>query len=85
MLGVFLGYVNFGFKAVVYSVIGAGVSILSASAYISNPVYGIVFGLASAILQFFFLFVNSKLKVKIGPLDPHAYIFVGQGFLGIFF
>lgn len=70
---------------VLYSVIGAGVAILSASAYISNPVYGIVFGLSSSLFQFLFLFVNTKLKKRIGPLDPHAYVFVGQGFLGIFY
>lgn len=85
LLAIFLGYAKYGFKAVVYSVLGAGVAILSSSAYISNPVYAIVFGLTSAICQFFFLYVNSRLKVLIGPMDPHAYVFVGQGFLGVFF
>jgi hypothetical protein len=85
ILGVVLASFQFGFNMVIYSVIGAGVAVLSASAYISNPVYGIVFGLAAAIFQFVFLFINSFLKVRLGPLDPHAYVFIGQGFLGIFF
>jgi len=85
LLGIFLGNFRFGFKTVIYSLIGAGVAVLSSSAYISNPVYGIVFGLWSGIFQFLFLFVNSKLKARFGPYDPHAYVFIGQGFLGIFF
>ncbi len=62
LLAVFLGYVSYGFKLVIYSIIGAGVSVLSSSAYISNPVYAIVFGLSSAIAQFLFMFINSRLK-----------------------
>ena len=85
LFGVFWGYVRFGFRSVVLSMLGAGVAILSSTAYISNPVYAIVFGLSSAIAQFLFLFINSKLKVRIGPLDPNAYVFIGQGFLGLFF
>lgn len=85
LFGVFSGYALFGFKSVVYSTLGAGVAILSASAYISNPVYAIVFGLASGLLQCLFIAVNSKLKVRVCPIDPHAYVFVGQGFLGIFY
>lgn len=85
LVGIFLGYTKFGFKSVVYSVLGAGVAILSASAYISNPVYAIVFGIASGLFQFMFIAINSKLKARVGPIDPHAYVFVGQGFLGIFY
>lgn len=85
VMGIFLGAFAYGFRMVVYGIVGAGVAMLSASAYVSNPVYGIVFGIGSALLQFFFLFVNTKLKKRVGPLDPHAYIFVGQGFLGIFY
>lgn len=85
LLAIFLAYFKYGFKLVIYSIIGAGVSVLSSSAYISNPVYAIVFGLASAIAQALFMFINSKLKERFGALDPHAFVFVGQGFLGIFF
>lgn len=62
LLSIFLGYFYDGFKLVIYSVIGAGVSVLSSSAYISNPVYGIVFGLVSALAQYSFLYVNSRIK-----------------------
>jgi len=62
LLSIFLGYVRYGFKMVTYSVIGAGVATLSSSAYISNPVYAIVFGLSSAIAQIVFLSVNTRLK-----------------------
>lgn len=84
LLGIIFGAFRFGFKMFIYSLIGGGVAVLSASAYISNPVYAILFGLAAGLFQFFFLFVHSKLKVRFGPLDPHAYVFIGQGFLGIF-
>lgn len=85
LFGVIAGYFRFGFKMVIYSMIGGGVSMLSASAYISNPVYAILFGLIAGFFQFFFLLINTKLKSIFGPFDPHAYIFIGQGFLGIFF
>lgn len=70
---------------VVYSVLGAGVAVLSSTAYISNPVYAIVFGLVSTIFQCLFMVIHEKLSMKFGPLDPHAYVFIGQGFLGIFY
>ena len=69
----------------IYSVLGAGVAVLSSTAYISNPVYAIVFGLASTIFQYLFMVIHEKLSKKFGPLDPHAYFFIGQGFLGIFY
>ena len=49
VLSIFVGYFRFGFKLVIYSIIGAGVAVLSSTAYISNPVYAIVFGLTSAL------------------------------------
>lgn len=70
---------------VIYSILGAGVAILSSTAYISNPVYAILFGLVSTLFQYLFLKINEKLTKKVGPLDPHAFVFIGQGFLGIFY
>lgn len=85
LLGAFLGYFNFGFDMFRYSIIGAGAAILSSSAYISNPVYAVVFGLFSAICQYFFLLLNRRIKHSYGPIDPHAFALVGQGFLGLFY
>lgn len=85
VFGLFLGYFEYGFQSILYSVLGSGVAVLSSSPYISNPVYAIVFGLASALFQFLFLFINSKITVSNGPLDPHSFTFIGQGFLAIFF
>lgn len=82
VLSTVLGYLQYGFRLVVYSVIGAGVAVLSSSAYMSNPVYGVVFGLAAAIAQIVFVAVWDRFEIKV---DPHAFVFVGQGFLGIFF
>lgn len=62
LLSIFLGYLHYGFKLVIYSTVGAGVAVLSSSAYISNPVYAVVFGLSSAIAQILFMFINSKIK-----------------------
>ena len=85
LLSIFLGASIYGFEMVIYSILGAGVAILSSTAYISNPVYAIVFGLVSTIFQYLFLIINEKLTTKVGPLDPHAFVFTGQGFLGIFY
>lgn len=85
VLSLFLGASHFGFQSFIYSVLGAGVAILSSSAYISNPVYGIVFGLASALFQELFLHINRKISQYHGPIDPHSFVFIGQGFLGIFY
>ena len=62
LLAIFLGSARYGFRMVTYSVIGAGVATLGSSAYISNPVYAVVFGLSSALAQLVFLAVNTKLK-----------------------
>jgi hypothetical protein len=85
LLGILLGYFKFGFKMVIYSILGAGVAVLSSTSYISNPVYAIVFGLVSCISQFLFLTLNDKITAKCGPYDPHSFVFVGQGFIGIFY
>jgi hypothetical protein len=85
LLGIVLGYYNFGFKMVIYSILGAGVAVLSSSAYIANPVYAIVFGIISCIVQYLFLFINKKIRAKVGPYDPHDFVFIGHGFLGIFY
>lgn len=82
LLSIFISGFKYGFRLVINSVIGAGVAILSSSAYISNPVYGIVFGLSSAIAQFIFHLIYNKLSIKT---DPNLFVFVGQGILGIFF
>lgn len=84
LLSIFVGSFKFGFKLVTNTIIGAGVAILSASAYISNPVYAVVFGIASAVLQIIFSFLAEKWEKNSGPIDPNAFAFVGQGFFGIF-
>jgi hypothetical protein len=66
LLSIFLGYIRYGYWNIIYSIIGAGVSVLSSTAYISNPVYGIVFGLASAIAQYIFLLIHEKMAEKYG-------------------
>ena len=58
LLSIFIGYFRYGFWVVIYSVIGAGVSVLSSTAYISNPVYGILFGVFATIIQFLFLLIH---------------------------
>ncbi len=85
LLSIFVGASVYGFEIVIYSILGAGVAILSSSAYISNPIYSIVFGLVSTAFQYLFLIINEKLTTKVGPLDPHAFVFIGHGFLGIFY
>ncbi len=85
LVGIFLGSFRFGFRMVTLSMLGAGISTLSSSAYISNPVYAIVFGIGSSLFQYIFCIVHDKFKDKIGYIDHNAYVFVGQGFLGIFF
>ncbi len=82
VLSIFVGYFRFGFKLVIYSIIGAGVAVLSSTAYISNPVYAIVFGLTSALAQLGFMVLHDNFKVVV---DPNAFVFIGQGFLGLFF
>lgn len=84
LLSIFVGSFKFGFKLVTNTIVGAGVAILSASAYISNPVYAVVFGIASAVLQIIFSFLAEKWEKNSGPIDPNAFAFVGQGFFGIF-
>ena len=85
LMGLYMGYKEFGVNSLIYSVLGAGVAILSSSPYISNPVYAIAFGLASTHFQFLFLFLSRYITNSFGPLDPHAFAFIGQGFLGIFY
>jgi hypothetical protein len=58
LLGIVLGYFKFGFSMVIYSILGAGVAVLSSTTYISNPVYAVLFGIVSCILQYVFLFIN---------------------------
>jgi hypothetical protein len=82
VLSIFIGYFRYGFKLVIFSVVGAGVSVLSSTAYMSNPVYAIVFGLTSALVQLGFMALHDHFKVVV---DPNAFVFVGQGFLGLFF
>lgn len=82
ILSVVLGYLQYGFRLVLWSVVGSGIGILSSSAYISNPVYGIVFGLASGIAQFAFCAIHDRFDIKV---DPNAFVFIGQGLLGLFF
>lgn len=85
LLSIFFASFKFGFRLVTLSILGAGVSTLSSTAYISNPVYAIVFGLSSAIAQFIFCAIHNQFQDKIGIMDHNAYVFIGQGFLGIFF
>lgn len=85
VLSIFLASFKFGFRLVTLSILGAGVSTLSSTAYISNPVYAIVFGLGSAIAQYIFCSIHDKFQEQIGIMDHNAYVFIGQGFLGIFF
>jgi hypothetical protein len=46
--------------------------------------YGFFFRIKSTAFQYLFLIINEKLTTKVGPLDPHAFVFIGHGFLGIF-
>lgn len=62
LLAIFIGSQKYGFRMVSYSILGAGVATLSSTAYISNPVYAIVFGLSSAIAQLVFMGTNSILR-----------------------
>lgn len=84
LFAIFVGSVKFGFRLVTNTIIGSGVAILTASAYISNPVYAVVFGLASAAFQIIFNVLAHKWEKISGPIDPNAFAFVGQGFFGIF-
>lgn len=82
LLSIFISGIKYGFHLIINSTIGAGIAILSSTAYISNPVYGIVFGLSSALFQLLFHAVYLKLEMRT---DPNLFVFIGQGFLGIMF
>lgn len=82
VLSIFIGYFRYGFKLVIYSIIGSGIAVLSSTAYISNPVYAVVFGLTSALAQLGFLALHEKFEIVV---DPNAFVFIGQGFLGLFY
>lgn len=76
-----------GVRDLIYGSIAGAISSAAASAYITNPVYGILFGFISAALQVIIMnTVEKNFARNKGILNTYSFtLFGGQGLLGCVF
>ena len=76
-----------GIRDLIYGSLAGGISSASASYYITNPVYGILFGFISGVLQVILLnVVEKKVANNSKIINTYTFTLFGiQGFLGCIF
>ena len=88
LIGAALAFKFFGFRGFTQCSLAGGIACLSASPYISNPIYAIAFGVAAAVLQALLksILKGVHFRQKFGPLDGgYSFVFFFQGIVGLCF
>ena len=87
MLSVLFNGGNVGVRDLIYGSLAGAISSASASYYVTNPVYGILFGFISAVIQVIVMNTIEKSRSRTGRIfNTYSFTLFGvQGLLGCVF